>query len=112
MNTIRVDAITSFCLSEQDGKTLRELVINKLERAEKVTVDFSNLSLFASPFFNASLGYILSSLGEKEFRNRIIITNLSSTGMKIFDKVMENVLEYNNTLNKNTISKIVNNIEE
>ena len=112
MSIVTVKEITSFCLSEQEGKHLREIIINELKRAEAISVDFSDLTLFASPFFNASLGYLISNLGEADYQNKVSITNLLPTGQKIYNKVIENVIYYCNSKDKDRINEIVNSIDD
>lgn len=92
MSTIIVSDISKTALSANAGLKLREKILEEFEKGEgTVTLDFTDISVFATMFFNACFGYFV-----KEYRNfeivdeRIIRKNLNVLGESTLRHSLEN----------------------
>lgn len=86
-----------------------ELLFNQIEKAspnEKVELDFEGISVFATPFFNASIAKYLKDLTINELRNKLEIINMNKQGLSTLNHVIHNAIDYygNKDLNS-SISK-------
>lgn len=108
MKIIKVKSLTEKCMAQKNGLILRKAIENAIEENEEITLDFDGIKLFASPFFNISLGYIIGKYGENKF-NDIKIINISDLGSRIISQVKNNSLVSKDV--KDEISKIVNDID-
>lgn len=109
MKEINVSDYVKFCLAAKDGIKLRSIINDALCINESITLDFTNISLFASPFFNASIGYLVMKFGIDDFNKKIVLKNLSEVGKLTVDKVIENAIEFKNSDKHMEIEEIINN---
>lgn len=62
-NIVIKDVVGGNAVSMSAGTKLKELILNSWARSgegdEKLVLDFSGIEVFASPFFNASIGALL-----------------------------------------------------
>lgn len=114
MKKIRIVDITPICMSENDGTILRGKILTSIHKDDEITLDFDKVKLFASPFFNASIGFIISEYGLDLFLRKVKIENLHSIGKSVIDLVIKNAVEYSklDAKEKETISEILQNLEE
>jgi hypothetical protein len=108
---IKVDSFMKLCLSGKEGKKLRKIIEDNLMNNESIILDFSNINVFASPFFNLSLGYFVNKFGPDEYYKKIKVTNLSPVGQNTYNQVIENSIEYYNSENKEQFNEIIENSE-
>jgi diacylglycerol kinase len=111
---IKIARITSFAMTEEAGKELRDLISKELEKNEKVTLDFASISMFATPFFNASIGYFVLNLTPVKYSQLIKMENLSELGVETYNHSLENAIDiFNKKINLSVIGEITKNtIEE
>lgn len=105
-------------LSIENGEIIKneidKLLIDTNKETDFVTVtlDFSDICLFATPFFNACIGYFVIKLSPDEFNKKIKLINLSTLGQETYNFSYENaVIVYNNKLSQEEQEKIDNIIE-
>jgi len=92
--TIIVKKMFNNALTESNGIKLRNEVEELMKRGEKnIVVDFTDIALFASPFFNAFIGYFLLNYDESVINSQIELINLSSLGEETYEH------SYNNAIN-------------
>lgn len=73
------------------GIDLRNEILLQLQNPENaVILDFKNVKLFTTAFFNASIGYLIEELGIKEVRDRIEYINISELGEQVYTACLEN----------------------
>lgn len=113
MNKIMVNELTQMAMTESAGMMLRKEIENLLKTEKKVVIDFSGISLFATMFFNASIGHFVMTLSPEMCRNIFELINLSELGMETYTHSFENAEEiYNNKNKQSVIGEITqNNIE-
>ncbi|KJR40949.1 hypothetical protein MCHI_003143 [Candidatus Magnetoovum chiemensis] len=83
------------CITQEDG----EDVYNKIHPAllkgeEKVELDFNNVKVFASTFFNQSIGRLLEDIAPKTLNELLSFSNLSEIGDSVLRKVIDNAKRY------------------
>mgnify|MGYP001600892179 FL=1 len=52
------------CIIKEDGQKIYDAIYEVLKRGETVTLDFKDVSQFASPFFNFAIGQLLKDIKE------------------------------------------------
>lgn len=104
---IRIKDISDNALFEDDGVKLRKEIIDFCDKNshEKIQLDFSDISLFATMFFNAWIGYFVKN-NKTDILNRIETTNISKLGEKTLQHSRDNA-EYIISLSNKDIKKII-----
>jgi hypothetical protein len=90
MKTILVRDYADMALTERDGMKLRAAIERLLQNEPAVLLDFSGISLFATMFFNASIGHLVMQLSPTVCAGRILITNISDLGRETYQHTFEN----------------------
>lgn len=117
MNTIRICEFVDNGLSEKNGLIIREKILEYLNKYDDVILDFSNITLFATPFFNSFIGYFVLQINPEKTKEKIKIINISNLGMDTYNHSYENaVYILNKKLKEKEIEEIgkitSNNINE
>lgn len=89
MKTITISSFSNEAASKTKGEILKKYLNDSISSGEDITVDFSNINRFASPFFNnsfASLGLIYGF----EIINKIKLRNITETGKQTYETSIEN----------------------
>ena len=91
--TVTIKELTPNALSEAAGTKLREKILEKAaeEKSERIVLDFSGITLYATMFFNASIGYLV--LNRKDVISRLDLVGLSSLGDKTYKHSLANAKE-------------------
>ncbi len=90
INKIKISEISNYALTEEDGIKLRNKMNEYLKDGQKVVLDFTNITLFATPFFNASVGYSFYNLKETKYNELISVENITQLGMSTYQHSIEN----------------------
>jgi hypothetical protein len=93
VRTIIVREYASMALTEKDGLKLRIAIEQLLTGEKTITLDFSDISLFATMFFNASIGHLVLQLTPEKCQERIKIANISELGRETYQHTLENAKE-------------------
>lgn len=83
------DAITM-----DDGQRLYDLIHPELTAGRPVELDFAGVEVFASPFFNASIGQLLRDLEPADLNRLLRIANLRPVGAETLRLVIDNSKRY------------------
>lgn len=79
----------------QSGHHLYEKISAPLiSGKENVEIDFLEVELFASPFFNASIGFLIKDITVTDLQQRLKIINLSDVGKQTLNHVIANAIKY------------------
>jgi len=97
------------CILKDDGQKLFEEISNHLNNKHEVTLDFANVKMFASPFFNYSIGQLFNKFSESEIRQQLHLEHLEFVGLSIFERVVENANRFKSDVD---YKKIVDEILE
>jgi len=88
------DKIGLRCIIKEDGQKIYDEIHGPLKNGETVTLDFSGVSQFASPFFNFAIGQLLKDIQEADLRRLLRIENLNETGRLVVERVIDNAVKY------------------
>ena len=97
------------CIIKEDGQKIYDMIHEPLVKGETITLDFSEVTQFASPFFNFAIGQLLKDIQQDDLRKLLQITNLDDTGKLVVERVIENATRYHGDKD---YRKIVNDILE
>lgn len=93
-------------ISMQNGDKLYHAIHTDLVNGEFIELDFNEINLFASPFFNASIGLLLKDISIESLKKQLSFVNLNEIGNDLLNHVIANALEYYK--NSTTITKSIN----
>ena len=100
-------------LTESNGLVLRgkiEELIKNISSDEKIILDFKDITLFATPFFNASIGYYVLTLGPEKFNKIFELGEISELGLNTYNHSYENAIEiYNKKMDTKVMGEITKN---
>lgn len=94
MKILMKDIFGIRCIALSDGQKLHDLIIGELKNGNPVDLDFEGIKQFASPFFNLSIGQIMTEISEGEFRRLLTLENLDDTGKFVVGQVISNASIY------------------
>lgn len=94
MKIIAKEIVGGNAISMQTGQNLYEIISKPLISGEEVEIDFQDVELFASPFFNASIGYLIKDIKVTDLQQRLKIINLSAVGRQLLNHVISNAIKY------------------
>lgn len=103
------DMIGPRCIVKEDGQRVYDSIHDTLKKGEPVTLDFSGITQFASPFFNFAIGQLLKDISVEDLRRLLQIENLEPTGKLVVERVIENASRYHTDVD---YRKIVDSILE
>jgi predicted nucleic acid-binding OB-fold protein len=81
-------------ISMQSGSQLYREIQSALEVEDQVELNFFGVELFASPFFNSSIGFMLKDSSIEKLQRSLSFTNLSDVGRHLLNHVIENAIRY------------------
>lgn len=93
MAQIMIKEICSIAMTEEQGLSVRSAIAPFVDADEPVVLDFSGISLFATMFFNASIGYYVLEKGVEYCTQNIQMTNISPLGKETYDHSLSNAKE-------------------
>lgn len=82
------------CITLEDGQKIFGLLYPQLSAGSAVELDFEKVKIFASPFFNASIGRLLKDIKPDDLNRLLKISNLVPAGLSVLKRVIENSKEY------------------
>ena len=81
-------------ISMQSGEKLYSKVYPIIMKGEGVELSFEGVSLYASPFFNASIGLLIKDVNVDELMQRLSVVGISDVGRDLLNHVVENAVAY------------------
>jgi hypothetical protein len=90
--TILIKTITLMAMTEDDGMKLREAMGKALKEEHDVVLDFEGIDLFATPFFNSSIGYFILNLTPQTFNEKVKAVNLTDLGKETYSHSYQNAV--------------------
>lgn len=107
--TISVSSFSKEAASKTAGEKLKERLITAISSGNDINIDFSNITCFASPFFNNSLGSLVLIYGSGTI-DQIKISNITEIGGQTYKTSLENArLLLENPEYESAIDEIINN---
>lgn len=92
-------------ISMQNGDKLYKLIHPHLLAGDSIAIDFNGVSLFASPFFNASIALLLKDIPLEKLQKQISFENLNDVGRDLLNHAIGNAISFYN--NSETVSKAI-----
>lgn len=89
MKTILISSFTNEAASRSKGEILREYIDETIKTGDEITVDFSGINKFASPFFNNSFASLALLYGFDKIE-QIKLHGITETGMHTYEISIEN----------------------
>ncbi|HCM9497970.1 STAS-like domain-containing protein [Enterobacter asburiae] len=109
MKILIKEYIGTRCILKEDGQKLHDKISSLLKVGEDVYLDFSNVKMFASPFFNYSIGQLFNTFTLEDIRKKLHIESLEPVGHSIIERVIENANKFKSDVD---FKKIVDEILE
>lgn len=82
------------CITVEDGEQIYKKIHSEIIKGHDVTLDFTGVEIFASPFFNTAIGQLFRDLNSTQINSNLHFIGLSSHGNHILKRVMENAQKY------------------
>lgn len=89
MANILLSTIVKDAASRTSGIKLKDMLLEMIGEGHEITVDFTGMSRYASPFFNNSFAALYIAL-DPNSREKIRPINLSEVGQLIYNTSMNN----------------------
>ncbi|MEL4474165.1 STAS-like domain-containing protein [Shewanella algae] len=104
MKSILVKEIVGYnAISMNSGNKLKELILESWNGNERIELNFIEVEVFASPFFNASIGVLLKDKKIEDLQGKLVFSNISEHGKKLLNLVISNAIKfYSDTEGKTT----------
>ena len=94
-------------LTESNGLILRDKIEELIKKEERIVIDFEKITLFATPFFNASIGYFVLKLGPEKFNQKFELINMTKLCEDTFNHSYNNAVEsYSKKINLEEVGEI------
>lgn len=106
---ILINSFTPNALSESAGSELRNKIIeaNKVDSNEEIILDFKGIVLYATMFFNASIGFFIKE-DRTEILDKIKIINITSLGERTYKHSKENAFILKDRTKEDVANRIIN----
>ena len=92
---VKVHDITGqYAIAADSGQKVYDLIHSKLLAGHQVELDFSEVNVFASAFFNFAIGQLLKDLPADDLNQLLQITALNANGQQVLKRVIDNAKQY------------------
>src|SRR5690606_37139352 len=81
-------------ISMNSGRKIYEEVFRLWPRHGKIIIDFDGVEVFASPYFNSSIGVLLKDRSISTLQERLAFENISEHGRRILNLVIDNAIKF------------------
>jgi hypothetical protein len=103
-----ISIIGENCITVEDGEQIYQLIHTDLSKEQDVTLDFTGVSIFASPFFNAAIGQLLRDVPPQHLQSHLHFVGLSAHGNHVLTRVIENAKRYyTNSHFRDSVEKVL-----
>jgi hypothetical protein len=88
------DEVGENAITVEDGQRLFRLIQPELLAGRPVELDFTRVTVFASPFFNAAIGQLLRELKPENLNQLLELQGLTATGREMMKRVIDNAKRF------------------
>ncbi len=106
-NCIKIKDIVNMAITEEQGLKLRKKIGEIIESQDEIVLDFEDIKLFTTMFFNASIGYYILQYSPEKCKNIFNLKNISKVGEQTYKHSFENAEEIFKDENKLAIIRNV-----
>ena len=82
------------CVTLEDGEKIYGIIYPELKVGNSVELDFNEVRIFASPFFNSAIGRLLKDIEPQSLNTQLKFSSLSQVGKNILRQVISNSVKY------------------
>jgi hypothetical protein len=86
--------IGEYGITLNDGRTVYAAIQPLLIQGNVINLDFQDVTIFASPFFNAAIGRLFSEFDSDYLNEHLHFNNLPSAGEGTLRQVLKNAKDY------------------
>ncbi|MEL6326021.1 MAG: STAS-like domain-containing protein [Cyanobacteria bacterium J06626_23] len=94
MNVTVFEITGGYAIASDSGQQLYDRIYPQLQQSNPVTLDFADVTVFASAFFNFAIGQLLRDMSPADLNHLVKIENLSDHGKPILKRVIDNAKQY------------------
>lgn len=80
--------------SIEDAKKLQDVIQKQLNSSGTIKIDFSDIKIFTTLFFNNALTKYVVELGPKKYHDKFNLINLSELGQVTYQYSLDNACDY------------------
>ncbi len=88
------DIVGEYAMGADRGEKLYEEIYPKLLEGKNISLDFTGVKIFTSPFFSFAIGHLLKDIAREKLYELIEFTGLSQDDQKLLAHVMKNAERY------------------
>jgi hypothetical protein len=81
-------------VSMEQGRILYTVLIENIEKEDVISIDFSDLSVIASPFFNASISLLLKDHSISYVLDKVKMVEIPDYAKSILNESFSNAVNY------------------
>lgn len=95
MKSINVkDFVGTNAISMNSGRKINAAIVKEWNNTDKIILEFSGVDVFASPFFNASIGTLLKDRSIAQLQQKLVFNGVSDHGKRLLNLVIENAIKF------------------
>lgn len=83
-----------YAIAAASGQKVYDLIHPVLMANKPVELDFAEVKVFASPFFNYSIGQLLKDIPTEDLNRLLSFTNLNNNGQTVLKQVITSAKRY------------------
>jgi hypothetical protein len=103
-----VSFIGENCITVEDGERLYQVIYPEIKKRQRIDLDFTNVKIFASPFFNTAFGQLLKDFQPDQLNSLLHFIDLSLHGDHVLHRVTENARKYYTNPNfRESVEKVI-----
>jgi hypothetical protein len=96
------------CITIDQGQIVYDAIHPELKAGRSIELDFDQVRIFASPFFNAAVGRLLQDIAAADLNRLLRVEHLSPAGLDVLRHVIENSKQYySNPAERHALDKIL-----
>ena len=88
------EQISKNAVTQKAGAQLFNMIHDDLKKENHVSIDFSGVEVYSSPFFNISIGRLYADIDETTIKNHLEIRYITPVGSQVLRSVIENAKRY------------------
>lgn len=113
MKVMVKEIIGENCITLADGEKIFQMIHDDLINHRNVELNFAGVSVFASPFFNSSIGQLLKDNSPEDLNKNLKILDISPNGDITMRRVIENSKNfYSNREYRKSMDKLLVELSE
>lgn len=95
MNPVNVRRLVGVnAISMSSGRKLRDEILGEWESPGKIVINFEGVEVFASPFFNSGIGFLLKDNTISQLQDKLVFEGMSDHGRRLLNLVIDNAIRF------------------